>query len=91
MIDEIKAGQALEKAQRANSILRSEIFNEAFSTLEREYLEAWKITHINDDKGRERLWQAINLLGKVKGHFLKLADGGKLASKDLAEIKYLKR
>lgn len=90
MIDELKANKIKEKGARAEELLRSDVFNEAFDSLEKDFIEAWKITHLKDDDGRARLWQAVNLLGKVKSKLLKMASDGKISTKDLADIKYLK-
>lgn len=90
-MDEIKLAQQKEKGAKADALLRSDVFNEAFTELRKELMDAWIITHINDDKGRERLWQAVNLLGKVREKLIKMAENGKIATKDIADLKYLKR
>ncbi len=90
-MDEIKLAKAEEDGAHAQELLRSELLNNCFDTLKKEYIDYWKITHVNDEKGRERLWQAVNIVEKVKEQLQKIAANGRLASKDLASIKTLKR
>ncbi len=90
-MDEIKLGIVQGRGARAEELLRSDIFNETFAALEAEYIAAWRIVAVKDTQARERLWQAVNILGKVKDHLVTLAQNGRMATKDLAEIKYLKR
>lgn len=90
MTDEIKLTQQQGKGQRAEELLRNELLQETFKTLEADYTNSWKITPVNDTLARERLWTAVNILIEMQNHIKKVARDGKLASKDLANIKYLK-
>jgi hypothetical protein len=36
--------------------------------------------------GSERLWQAVNVLGKVKDHLARVVSDGKLARRQLSEL-----
>lgn len=91
MIDEIKASKAQDKGIRAKELLDNETLMGVFAYLNDEYIDAWKRTNVNDEKSRERLWQAVQLLGKVKDHLRKCVTDGQIATRDLANIKYLKR
>lgn len=91
MIDEYKAGQQQAIGAIAQELLKSAMLNETFAHLGNEYLKAWRNTRVGDVAARERLFQAINILDLVKDHLGILAQRGKLATRDLAEIKYLKR
>lgn len=90
-MDEIKLTQAQVAGSHAQQLLDSESFNKTVQYLRDEYIDAWQRTHLNDEKGRERLWQAVQLLGKIQDNLKKVAANGKLATRDLAAIKYLKR
>ena len=90
-MDEIKLGQARERGARAEELLNSNALNECFDYLADEYLTAWRATRGGDVQARERLFQAINILDVVRGQLKTLAANGKLATKDLAAIKYPKR
>jgi hypothetical protein len=91
MIDEIKAGERQAKGAKAYELLHSELLQETFGYLENEYLQSWRNSSVKDEKGRENLFLAVRILDHVRAHLNKLIIDGKIASKDLANIKYLKR
>ena len=91
MIDEIKAGQARDRGLRAEELLNSDALKECFDYLGAEYMAAWRATRGADTQARERLFQAINILDVVRSHLKTVAANGKIATKDLAAIKYPKR
>ena len=91
MADEITLGLKTQKAGQAQALLENELLRETFKTLHDEYINAWKITHFKNVEARERLWTAIQIIGKVQDHIKKLIIDGRIASKDLAAIKTLKR
>ena len=76
------------RAMRAEALLNDEMLKEAFSYLEEAYIKAWRLTGVTeqDTHGRERLWQAVNLLGKVQEHLGRVIQNGKLSKRQLAEI-----
>ena len=86
MTDELKLNHDKDRGARAEAFLRSDLFNEAFTALEAQYIDAWRKTHINDTQSRERLHQAVQLLGKVKDHLITVANNGKLAMRELADL-----
>ena len=90
-MDEIALTQAQERGTRAQTLLNDELLVECFESLKKEYIDYWMSTHVNDDMGRQRLWQAVQIVGKVKEHLAKIAANGRLATKDLSSIKTLKR
>lgn len=90
-MDEFKLGKQQDIGARAQELLSSEMLQNVFAHLSAEYLGAWRNTRVNDVAARERLFQAINILDLVKDHLKVLAERGKMATKDLAQIKYLKR
>lgn len=43
----------LSRAEQARSVLDSAVLADAFATLERSYLEAWRASHVDDTAARE--------------------------------------
>ena len=66
MSDENRLDQAAAKALRAQELLENEILSEAFNGLEDTYTAAWRATNIDDASAREKLFIAINIVGKVR-------------------------
>ena len=83
MSDEDALSQAAAKAARAQSLLGNELLTEAFDTLETSYSKAWRSTMIDDVSGREKLFLAINIVGKVRDHLNAVVSNGKLAAAEL--------
>jgi hypothetical protein len=90
-MDEIKAVMAQGKAARAEELLRNELLQECFKYLHDDYISAWKRTAVRDNEAREKLWQAVQIVGLVQDHIRKFVIDGKIASRDLSNVKYLKR
>jgi hypothetical protein len=85
-MDETKLGEAAAKAVRAQGLLDDELLGEAFKGLEDSYSSAWRATAIDDVSGREKLFLAINIVGKVRDHLASLVANGKLAQAELKEL-----
>ena len=86
MSDDDKLHNQLNRATAAKGLLESELLNEAFQELESSYLNAWRTTHIDDDKGREKLFIAVNVVGKVKAHLQTVMSNGVLAKRELDDM-----
>lgn len=84
--DEFKLRRDAEKANRAKSLLESELLQEAFKTLENAYVGAWRTTSTDNMTGREKLFLAINVVGKVKEHLDLIIRDGKLAAAELSAL-----
>jgi hypothetical protein len=76
----------LARAARAQELLQNELLQEAFAALEARYFEEWRTTQFRDTDARERLWQAVNVLRKVKDHLARMLADGKLAQHELAGL-----
>jgi len=83
---EDKLRRDIVRGARASALLADELLVEAFSRLEAEYIAAWRITPARDTDARERLWQAVNIVGKVREHIARVAADGKLAQRQLDEL-----
>ena len=86
MIDELKLNRERERGARAEALLRDDLLQEAFAVLEKRYVEEWRMTQFRDTDARERLWQAVNIVGKVRDHLAGVVNGGKLAQRQLDEL-----
>lgn len=86
MSDESGLDQAVTKAARAQELLDNELLTESFRTLEENYASAWRATVIDDVAGREKLFLAINIVGKVRDHLNAVVANGKLAQAELKEL-----
>jgi len=75
--------QQLHDGSRAKEILENEQFNASFDAIEQELLTAWKTSPQRDAEGREKLFQYLTLLGKVKSHLVSTLESGKLAELEL--------
>ena len=85
-IDEIALNKAVSQASRADALQRDELLTGALRQLEDDYIAAWRATHVRDQEARERLWQGVQVVGKVRDHLSHLISGGRLAQKQLDEI-----
>jgi hypothetical protein len=86
MIDESKLRLDAARAARARALLDNELLIEAFTKLETDYVAAWKLTPARDNDGRERLWQAVQIVGKIKDHLATVIENGKLAEAELKQL-----
>jgi hypothetical protein len=90
-LDEVRLSLQQGKGVRAQELLNSESFKETLTYLENEYMSAWRKCREQDTAARERLWTAVRVLDHIRAHLAKVAVDGRIATKDLAGIKYLKR
>ena len=86
MVDENLLERDAAKAASAQALLDDDILSSAFETLETSYMSAWRGTVIDDVSGREKLFLAINIVGKVRDHLASVIAKGKLAQAELAEL-----
>ena len=86
MLDEIKLGIAQHKGVRAQELLENSLLREVFSYLEGEYLQAWRSTKVRETETREKLWQAIQILGIIQEHLKLYVTNGRIAAADLKRL-----
>ena len=60
---------------------------DAFATLKAEYVKAWEATPLRDTEGRERIWQAVQIIGKVESHLIQQVQNGKIAEADIQRLR----
>jgi hypothetical protein len=85
-MNEVQLGEAVTKAMRAQDMLDNELLGEAFKGLENSYTAAWRATVVDDVAAREKLFLAINIVGKVRDHLASVVANGKLAEAELKEL-----
>ena len=85
-MNETRLNEAAGKARRAQDLLDNELLSEAFKGLEDSYTSAWRSTAIDDVAAREKLFLAINIVGKVRDHLATIVTNGKLARAELKEL-----
>jgi hypothetical protein len=86
MSEERSLNAAIARQARAQSLLEDELLQDAFARLEHRYIEEWRVCQFRDTDARERLWQAVNILGKVKDHLAKIVADGKLAQCEIDQL-----
>ena len=86
MTDEDKLSIAQGRASRAQNLLNDDMLTEAFKTLEESYTLAWRSTLVEDVGAREKLFLAVNIVGKVRDHLEKVLMNGKMAAAELKQI-----
>ena len=84
-MNEHKLQDAVTRGARADLLLNDELLKEAFTQIERDYIDVWRRSSPRDTDDRERLWQAVNIVGKVRDHLVKVMNDGKLAQRELGE------
>lgn len=80
---ESRLHDAIRDAERADR----ELSEKAFSTLKEQYIAAWEATSLDDAHGRERLWQAVQIIAKVQSHLKQVSAGGRLAAHELRQLR----
>jgi hypothetical protein len=86
MIDEGKLNLARERGAQADLLLRNDLLQEAFKTMEADYIKAWAATEPSQAEARENFWRALQILADVRRHLIMVSNGGKLAQQELAEL-----
>ena len=67
-------------------MLDNELLTGTFRGLEESYTSAWRASTIDDVAAREKLFLAINIVGKVRDHLTAIVANGKLAQAELKEL-----
>ena len=81
-----KLEQAVSNGNRAQILLNDPLLTGAFDMLRTEYLKAWETTAARDTDARERLWQAVQIVGKVRTHLQSVVNDGKLAKAEVNDL-----
>jgi hypothetical protein len=84
MTDKLHA--AVTRAAQAESLLRRDILQAAFRTLEADYIKAWAATEPAETAARENLWRAVQILGDVRRHLASAVTDGKIAQTEIDRL-----
>ena len=85
-MNEGKARELVDRGEKAADLIRNEILEEAFTSLETEFIQAWKHSSVEDSQNRERLYMLCQNLSAVKGYIENVVSSGKLAKSQLDEL-----
>lgn len=85
-MSEDKLHKDAARAMQAQHLLDDELLAESFKGLEDSYTAAWRATKIDDVSGREKLFLAINVVGKVRDNLNAIIANGKLAQAELKSL-----
>lgn len=85
-MEDDKLAKATARAVQAEGLLKSDMLTEAFKTLEEQYTQIWRETSHDNVIGREKLYLAINVIGKVREHLETVVNDGKMAQAELAQF-----
>lgn len=90
-MNEGKAREDVSRGEKAASLLRNEILQEAFQTLEQDFIQAWKSSSVDDLQNRERLYMLCQNLSALRGYLEGVVTSGKLAKAQLDELQNRKK
>jgi hypothetical protein len=85
MTDDSKLHAATNRAMRAKALLGDELLIEAFNVIEADLVERWKASNPRDTDGRERVWNALQAVGKVKEFLHYAVANGAIATRELLD------
>lgn len=77
----------VERAAKAEALLRDPTLVEAFDTLETNFIEAWRNSSVADTDNRERIYHLLSALQALKGQIHSVIEGGKVAQANLDNTK----
>jgi hypothetical protein len=83
----LKLQNDVNRADEARRMLDSDLLKGAFSGLEDAYMAAWRATTIDDVTGREKLFLAINVVGKVRDHLTAIVSNGSVAEAEIKDLR----
>lgn len=86
MSNEAKLIRDASRGVRARQLVEDELLIDGFKLLEEAYTKAWRETKVNDTAAREKLFLAVNIVGKVRDHLGSVITNGQLAQSELNEI-----
>ena len=75
--------ERLYLGDRAREVIENEAFIAAFEATEKEVVDQWMQSPARDQEGREKLWQYLSMLRKVKANLQTTLETGKLAQLEL--------
>ena len=87
MADPVLARRSLERANRARAIMEDELVSEIFDRMERRLVESWAASGPAEASAREDSYRGLRALQNFRAEFERLLSDGKVAERDLSELK----
>ena len=69
------------REEHAKRLLDDQLFVEAFDTLEKNLLDTWTHSSVNDVDSREQCWLSLRLLERIRLHLTSIIETGEMAKK----------
>ena len=86
-MNEGKLTSEMERGHKADLLMKNELLQEAFQTLENEFTTAWKQTTHDQVVERDRLYNLCQALDSLKSYLASMAQNGRLAENQLNQIR----
>ena len=83
MADEGRIRDEMNRGSKAAEVLRNPVFDEAFSILQKRYIQAWVDTPADQIEERERLYQSVHVLQDIYDQLEAVMTTGAMASEEL--------
>jgi hypothetical protein len=77
----------VERAARADALLKNELLNEVFEVCEKELIGEFIDTYPEDKERRDDAWRCIRILRNIRGKLKKIIIDGKTSADDLLRVK----
>jgi|TARA_R100000750_G_C2282474_1_gene71739 hypothetical protein len=69
------------REERAKRLLTDPLFVEAFEVLEKNLLNSWSSSGVNEIDAREQIWLSLRLLERIRLHLTSIVETGDIAKK----------
>jgi hypothetical protein len=69
------------REEHAKRILTDPLFVEAFELLEKNLLNSWSSSGVNEIDTREQIWLSLRLLERIRLHLTSIIETGDMAKK----------
>ena len=69
------------REEHAKRLLSDKLFVEAFDTLEKNLLDTWTHSSVNNVDSREQCWLSLRLLERIRLHLTSIIETGNMARK----------
>lgn len=79
----LNAQADLAKGSRAEQLMKSEIYQEAFKGVRQAILDTWAASPLRDTEGQHELRLMLKLLDDLNGHLVSMVNTGKMAAKQI--------
>jgi len=69
------------REEHAKRLLNDPLFVEAFELLEKNLLNSWSVSGVNEIDTREQIWLSLRLLERIRLHLTSIIETGDMAKK----------